>query len=342
MTLTRWGGRAGPSNQGRVRAWLAVGAVIGPLALGWSSATAQDNPLGGDGESPIEVLSDDGIEWRRDEQLYIARGNAVAIQGEDKVFSDVLLAHYRETDEGSTEIWRMEGHGAARIESPDRVVTGDVLVYEVDSGILVVTGEGLRMETPDEVVTARDSLEYWSQQRMAVARGDAYAERANGDIIQADVLTGYFSAPDEENEAEQNEAEENSESASGESAGNETGSEDGEGGNTGPMGDAGGMDRMEAFGNVVITTPQEVVRGDRAVYDVTEEIATVVDNVTISTATDQLAGERAVMNLKTGVSRLLGTGSSDGRARALIVPQGPRTEPVTPNDTGTDMAPASQ
>jgi lipopolysaccharide export system protein LptA len=226
----------------------------------------------------------------------------------------------------------MEGHGAAQIESPDRVVTGDVLVYEVDSGILVVTGEGLRMETPDEVVTARDSLEYWSKQRMAVARGDAYAERANGDIVQADVLTGYFSAPDEQGEA----AEGN------ESAGNEAESGAAEGGNTGPMGDAGGMERMEAFGNVVITTPQEVVRGDRAVYDVTEEIATVVDNVTISTATDQLAGERAVMNLKTGVSRLLGTGGSDGRARALIVPQGPRTEPVTPDETGTDMAPATQ
>ena len=112
--------------------------------------------------------------------------------------------------------------------------------------------------------------------------------------------------------------------------------------NTGPMGDAGGMERMEAFGNVVITTPNEVVRGDRAVYDVAGEIATVVDNVTISTATDQLAGERAVMNLKTGVSRLLGTGGEDGRARALIVPQGPQTEPVTPDDTGTDMAPASQ
>ena len=125
-----------------------------PLALGWSSATAQDAALGGDGESPIEVLSDDGIEWRRDEQLYIARGNAVAIQGEDKVFADILLAHYRETEEGSTEIWRMEGHGSARIESPDRFVTGDLLVYEVDSGILVVTGEGLRMETPEDIVTA--------------------------------------------------------------------------------------------------------------------------------------------------------------------------------------------
>ena len=331
MTLTRWGGRKGQADRGRLRAWLAVGVIIAPLVLGWSSATAQDAALGGDGESPIEVLSDDGIEWRRDEQLYIARGNAVAIQGEDKVFADVLLAHYRETEEGSTEIWRMEGHGGARIESPDRVVTGDVLVYEVDSGILVVTGQGLRMETPEDIVTARDSLEYWSKQRMAVARGDAFAERSNGDIIEADVLTGYFSTPEADDQG----------GGAGEPAAAPAPEQDGEA-NTGPMGDAGGMERLEAFGNVVITTPQEVVRGDRAVYDVVGEIATVVDNVTISTATDQLAGERAVMNMKTGVSRLLGTGGGDGRARALIVPQGPRTEPVTPDDTGTDMAPASQ
>lgn len=325
MTASRLrlhGGRPGwPRRPG---AWLLAGLLAASLGVAGPPAMAQDAALG-DSESPVEVLSDDGIEWRRDEQLYIARGNAVAIQGEDKVFADVLLAHYRENDEGSTEIWRMEGHGGARIESPERSVSGDILVYELDSGILVVTGDDLRMETPEEIVTARDSLEYWSRERMAVARGNAYAERVNGDIITADILTGYFSAPDQDGTTP----------TSG-------GADDEPRANTGPMGDAGGMDRLEAFGNVVITTPQEVVRGDRAVYDVTAETATVADNVTISTATDQLAGERAVMNLKTGVSRLLGTGSGDGRARALIVPQGPRTEPVTPSDTGTDLAPASQ
>jgi lipopolysaccharide export system protein LptA len=80
---------------------------------------------------------------------------------------------------------------------------------------------------------------------------------------------------------------------------------------------------MEAFGDVVITTAKEVVRGDRAVYDVPAEIATVYGNVTVSTETDQFAGNRAVMNLKTGVSTLYGGGDDDGRARALIVPQRP-------------------
>jgi lipopolysaccharide export system protein LptA len=269
-------------------------------------ATAQNAAIGG-GDSPIEVLADDGIEWRRDEQLYIARGNAVATQGDDRVFGDVLVAHYRDTAEGTTEIYRMEARGGARIVSPGRTVTGQTAIYDMDSGILVMRGAPLRMVTDTQTVTARDSLEYWSDDRMAVARGQARAERANGDTVEADVLTAHFG---------------------------EAGAPAGAGAAAdGPSAGPEGVERLEAFDNVVITTAKEVVRGARAVYDVPAGIATVVGDVTISTQTDQLAGERAVVDLNTGVSTLQG-GGQDGRARALIAPQRPQTP--APTDTTRD------
>ncbi|MDZ7712400.1 MAG: hypothetical protein U5L06_04485 [Rhodovibrio sp.] len=52
--------------------------------------------VGGSGEGPLEIDASDGIEWRRDEQVYIARGNATASRGGVTVAGDRLIAHYRE------------------------------------------------------------------------------------------------------------------------------------------------------------------------------------------------------------------------------------------------------
>lgn len=288
---------------------MVVAGVVCAMAVGWMDpgrAQQAASTVGGGG-APVEVLSDNGIEWRRDAKMYVARGNAVAIQGDDRVRGDVLLAHYRDAPGGGTEIWRMEARGGARIETPDQVVTGQTAIYEIDSGILVVRGAPLRLENGTDVVTATDSLEYWSDRRMAVARGQARLMRANGHSIEADVLAGYFGDAD---------------------AGGADAPDPRDGADRGDAGGlaGGGLDRMEAFGDVVIATGREVVRGDRAVYDVPGGVATVIGDVTISTEADQLAGDRAVMNLETGVSSLLGgpaTDGDDGRARALISPRRP-------------------
>ena len=72
-----------------------------------------------------------------------------------------------------------------------QTVVGDRAVYDVDQGIGVVTGKGLKLTTATDVVTARDSLEWYDQKQIAVARGDAVAIR-NGKTIKADILTAYM------------------------------------------------------------------------------------------------------------------------------------------------------
>jgi len=329
-----------PFLSGPVALALAVALGLGwPGSAAWSqTATIGGGAAGGGDDTddpPIEVTSDNGIEWHRDTMMYVARGNALAVQGEDRVYGDVLVAHYRETEAGTTEIWRMEARGHARIVTPSQTVTGGLAIYETDKDVLVVTGPPLRMETPQEVVTATDSLEYWGGQRMAVARGDGYAVRANGDTIRGDVLTGYFAEPAED--GAQDGTQDGAQTATGTgtapprpASGGDT-AEDGAA-EEGPIGSTGDLERMEAFGSVVITTVKEVVRGDQAVYDVPAGTATVVGNVTISTDTDQFAGDRAVMDLDTGVSTLMGGTTDDGRARALIAP----SRPADTEDTAGD------
>jgi hypothetical protein len=49
----------------------------------------------------------------------------------------------------------------------------------------------LKLTTATDVVTARDSLEWYEQKQIAVARGNAVAVR-NGKTIKADILTAYM------------------------------------------------------------------------------------------------------------------------------------------------------
>src|SRR2546423_9073591 len=54
-----------------------------------------------------------------------------------------------------------------------------------------VTGKAPKPTTATDVVTAPDSLEWYDQKQVAVARGDAVAIR-NGKTIKADILTAYM------------------------------------------------------------------------------------------------------------------------------------------------------
>ena len=54
-----------------------------------------------------------------------------------------------------------------------------------------MTGRDLKLTTPNDVLTARDSLEYWSQKHMAVARGDAVVVTNDGRRVAADTLVAY-------------------------------------------------------------------------------------------------------------------------------------------------------
>ena len=96
-------------------AWLGGDPGNGSLA---PAAMAQGFSLsGGDSDAPIAIEAEQGIEWQREKQVYIARGNARASRGDVTVYADSLTAHYRSDPGGGTEIWRLEANGNVRITS---------------------------------------------------------------------------------------------------------------------------------------------------------------------------------------------------------------------------------
>jgi len=285
---------------------LALGAVW--LAVAASAAEVQAPSFGGlgleDNGKPINIEADQGIEWQQQYRVYIARGNVKTTRGDDTLYADTLYAYYRPSGngaapasaggersrtgdptplaDGSTEVFRVEAEGSVRLATPAQTAYGDHAVYDIDQALLVLTGKNLRLVTPRDTVTARDSLEWWDRKQLGVARGDAVAVRETK-RIRGDVLT-----------------------ATVEKSPNQ----------------ASHIGRIDADGNVVVASADQIARGDVGVYNVDTGIATLSGHVTLTRGESELRGQYAVVDLNRNIGHLLSAPPS----AKLIGPHPPRVE----------------
>jgi lipopolysaccharide export system protein LptA len=312
-----------------MRAKLFVRAVVlaGLVCFGGlPRAVAQGLSLSGVSEDrPIEVSADHGIEWQQDAQVYIARGNAMAKRGATEVHADTLTAHYRpskgteskgtegkgtgdnETG-GETEIYRLDADGHVTIKGERQTVVGDQAVYDVDQQIGIVTGKALKMTTATDVVTARDSLEWYDQKQIAVARGDAVAVR-DVKVIRADVLTAHMTKDKPPPAAgKPDKAAPAAAQAKPRNAAMPLGADD----------ESSRISRVDAQGHVLVSTQTDVGRGDYGVYNADSGIATLLGNVTVTRGPNTIRGEYAVMDLNNNVSRMMAAPTTPGAAATRV------------------------
>ncbi|MGC2854766.1 LptA/OstA family protein [Novispirillum sp. DQ9] len=261
----------------------------GILACGAAAAQSLNLSPGGGSSGPIEVLADNGIEWQQSQRRFTARGNAVASRGDVSVRADQLVASYRETEGGGTDISRLEAHGGVRISSPTQTATGTSAVYDLDTGRVELLGSPARLVTPNETLTANERLTYDTVKGIATAQGGATIEQG-GRVLRAPTLEARLVA-----------------TADGGTA----------------------LSTVEARGGVEIITPSETAHGSQGNYDANSGIATLTGSVRIVRGDNVLTGSKAIVNLRTGVSTLQGGGPADaqggtGRARAILNPEGER------------------
>lgn len=292
---------------------LAAGLLLlAPQGAYIQGARAQGIDLSQGGA--VEITASQGMEWRQQQQEIIARGAARAVRGTVTVTADKLIAFYRKKaggaaaaampggmgDTGNNEIYRLEALGHVNIYTPTDHATADRALYDMDQSVLVLTGHDLKITTPQDVLTAKDSLEYWSQRHMAVARGQATVTTNDGRRIYADTLVAYTKP-------------------AGTPANVRTAAAAKPGAD--PLGASGKLERVEAFGHVELRTQQEVIRADRGIYVPDTGMARLVGNVHITRGLNQLNGDQAVVDMRTGVSTLSRTPGQ--RVQGLVVPSDP-------------------
>ncbi len=255
----------------------------------------------------IELTWRDEWEIRDQEKTATVTGDARAVRGNVTVLADKLVAHYRkkvgntgEAATGGNEIYRLEAHGHVRIVTATDEAVGDAAVYDIDQAVLVMTGTALRLTTPQQVLTARDSLEYWSEKRMAVARGAAVVTTADGRRIAADTLVGYTAPPKSDRAATPQ---------------------------TDALAASGALERVEAYGNVEVRTAADNGRADRGLYIAALDSAWLLGNVRLSAGNGmQMKVDAAVANKKTGIFRTVNLPGN--RAQGMIPPSVGKPPPV--------------
>jgi lipopolysaccharide export system protein LptA len=253
------------------------------------------------GDGPLEIDADDGIEWRRNDKVYIARGNARAASGGLEVYGEVLTAHYRKSEAGGTEVYLLEAEGDVRIVTANEIIYGDYGRYSLDDEHMMLTGDELLLESKNgrDSILAKESIEYFDRKSLAIARGDAQAYH-DDKVIRADTLYAYFK-PDQGNKLQ--------------------------------------VERVEAEGNVSVSTPTDLAVGESGVYYVDKELATLAGNVKITRDENQLNGEYAEVNLATGVSKLTGGSPSSEtktRVHGLVLPTSQKKGDKQQDEGGAD------
>lgn len=315
-----------------VLAAMAIGPMLATAVLS-TGASAQPIDLSGGG--PVEITSLGGLEVRDQEQVAIASGDARATRGNVTVLADRLVARYRKKadpagaapaapgqspqdptspENGGNEVYRLEAHGHVRILTETDEAVGDDAIYDIDQSVLIMTGKNLKLTTPQQVLTARDTMEYWSALHMAVGRGNAVVVTTDQRRLAADILVAYTNADD----------------APPPPPGTVKPTAAAKPGD--PALDAGKLKRIDAFGNVEVRSPVDIVRGDRGSYIPATEIARVVDHVRVTHLGSQVNGAAADMNMKTGIARI--AASAGGRVQGLIVPNDTKDvqgKPATPS-----------
>jgi len=240
-----------------------------------SQAVAQGIGVLNKSKSPVVIEADKGVEWRRKDKVYIAKGNATATQGKTRIRADELKAHYKQGANGKTEIWKVTATGKVDIKTEKETATGEQAIYLVETGVFILRGKNLKLATKKQTITASDRIEYRAKDKRAYVVGNAKV--VEGDkVIRASRFIAYL--------------------------------KDGEDGKV-------SMRRVEAVGGVIITTKNEVIRGNRGDYNGETKLATLTGDVKLTRGDNQLNGQKAIVNLETGISRMV------GRVSVLLVPR---------------------
>jgi lipopolysaccharide export system protein LptA len=153
----------------------------------------------------------------------------------------------------------------------------------MDSAVLVLTGAHLKLTTPHDVITAKNSIEYYSTKRQAIARGNALIVADNGHSIAADVIVGFL-APALATPAAPPPA---------------------PGQQPDILGESGKLQKVDAIGHVEIHTQTQTATGDSGVYLPDRGLARLGGNVHIISGPNELSGSDALVNMKTGIATLL-------------------------------------
>lgn len=263
-----------------------------------ATAYAQSNP------QTLRVEADQQLEWHRDDQQYIARGNAVLTTQEMTLKAETITADYTDTPDKTADnsadseepqnskkrIISITGSGQADIiyldaQGQETHGQAETIHYDRQEDILTLTGmpaSGVIRVTRDGNITeANNSITYHRATGIITNIGDTATKFTDGRQIFGDKAVTITNPED------------------------------------------GKIMRITITGNARILHPDtngsiQEATGDHAIYDAATDTVTVTGNVILTEADNILQGDKAVMKIGEGTS-VLSSDSDNNRVSGQFI-----------------------
>lgn len=241
-------------------------------------------------DKPIEIFADDGIEWHKNKQKYVAIGNAKALSGTLSLESDQIEAFYDEKESSKMNIKEVKAQKNVVVKDNKMKITGgNYAEYNISKDYFLIMGKNIILTSESNILKSKQKLEYWRQKNIAIATGNAEAKKNNEFIVSADKLVWYLKETERKTMVK----------------------------------------KLLGFKNVSIKTNNEVAFSDKAIYNNETEICKLFGNVKLQRGDSFLLGEYAEVDLKNGISKLLpapGKSLNENKVKALIDKGGIETD----------------
>ena len=155
--------------------------------------------------------------------------------------------------------------------------------------------QGFSSDNGKPVDVKSDSLEVHQNEQKAIFSGNVVAVQGDSTLRTAQLVVFYDNA--------------NAAAGQGNAANPPPASAP-----AGGTGQGSSIKRLEAYGNVVVTSQDQKATGDSGVFDMASDKATLNGNVVLTQGQNVIRGKQLIVDLKTGVSHV--TGGTSG----LFVP----------------------
>jgi len=230
--------------------------------------------------APIQIDASNGIECDQDKQKCTAKGNIKVTQGDARMTCDQLIAYFKKDTKNQQNIDRIEAMGNVHAWSTkeDRHIYSDYGHYDVNQQFLTLKGTKIRIEADQARLVTSGKATFDQKSMIAHTTARSFMSREDR-TLQADTLEAHFM------EGKQGEVV---------------------------------LSHITGYGNVVVSSPQDIIEGDKGHYDAKTEVAKMDGNIIVTRADTRITGNSGEVNMRTGQSKILSTQSKSKDRRSQV------------------------
>ena len=172
----------------QIKTYVAPLLAASLIGLWSGGVVAQSSSADNASAAEIIIEADDALEWNQNEQYYLATGNAYVERGNQIIEAQRIQAFYSSDAEGG-DVTHVEAQGGVKMTDGSQSAKGEILDYDVATGVYILTGDDLAVLGVDATAKANKLLEFFTAEDRMHAVGDAEITLSDGRILKADDVT---------------------------------------------------------------------------------------------------------------------------------------------------------